>query len=373
MATVIDHMLNGSPIRRPVLLGSTIPVIFLVLFYLVSRVPLLVRLPVFVDESIHIQWAHDAIDGDFAAGAWDGKSLSIQIIAWFIHFVPLDELYAARLASVLAGLGTLLTCIAIGTVLFSFRQGFIAGIIYSVLPFALLYNRLALADGFMTLFGALTIWLSIKLVGAERLVHSIVFSILLLSALVATLLAKLSGLALVLVPVATAIILLPPRQWRHGLVRVAPAVGACLLSSAFLYLNDYGFHQIAEKTLTLEEPWWQLVYRNLLKAADWYWYLLTPPIALLFLFVLAWIVLRERSRPLLLLLVICVIVILPYVLLGRIWFPRYILLSVAPLCLIGAHFLDRGVGPFGCGQQRLDKPQHPLGLAWLRSCYGQPM
>src|SRR6185295_2405973 len=144
----------ATPRRQAAWLG------LLLAAYLVSRLYALSALPVFVDEAMHIRWARETLQGHLLAGSFDGRWLPIKVMAAFVA-LPLPPLLAARLAAVLAGAGTLVACVLVGRRLYSPRVGSIAGLLYLVAPFALLHNRMALADTFAATFAGAALYFSI--------------------------------------------------------------------------------------------------------------------------------------------------------------------------------------------------------------------
>jgi hypothetical protein len=116
----------------------------LVAAFLFTRLSFLTRLPVYVDESVHIAWGRSFLDANFAAEFSVGRWLPVRIMSLFLLLL-IDVLFAARLGSVVMGLAVLAGCVLINRELFSSTEGLLAGIAYTVLPYALLYDRMALA------------------------------------------------------------------------------------------------------------------------------------------------------------------------------------------------------------------------------------
>ncbi len=143
--------------------------IYLLLFvvlgivYLISRLPNLTLIPIFTDEAIYLRWAQIAL-GD---PRWrfisliDGKQpLFIWFLLPMLKFIA-DPLVAGRLLSVGAGFVAMMGMAAFGWILTKSHKGaFISGLLYLVIPFYLMYDRLAIYDAF---FGAIAIWTFILL------------------------------------------------------------------------------------------------------------------------------------------------------------------------------------------------------------------
>ncbi len=130
----------------------------LVFLYITTRLLHILTLPIFTDEAIYIRWAQIAKDD----ASWRFISLTDGKQPLFIWFVMLslrffhDPLLAGRMVSVLGGL---LGAIGVGMVAHKvFKNvtiGIIASFLYVILPFSLVYDKLALYEAWT---GALTMW-----------------------------------------------------------------------------------------------------------------------------------------------------------------------------------------------------------------------
>ncbi len=138
----VSRRLGRSPLRA----------IGLLLFaYLATRLVSLGALPAFLDEAVHIQWAERLwSEGRIAKPVSAGRLLAVAAYGVAVPFE--DRLLAARVVSVFVGVGTLLAVVALGRRLFGARAAWIAGALYILSPFALVYDRLALSDGFLSAF-----------------------------------------------------------------------------------------------------------------------------------------------------------------------------------------------------------------------------
>lgn len=129
--------------------------LFLVIAYLVFTLWNLTKLPIFVDEALYLRWAqiawHDA--------SWrfisltDGKQpLYTWAVIPFMKYLH-DPLYAGRLTSALSGLGTLLGAVYAGWLLSGKKLAFWSGLVTLISPFLFFYNRFAVMEGMMIMFG----------------------------------------------------------------------------------------------------------------------------------------------------------------------------------------------------------------------------
>jgi hypothetical protein len=301
--------------------------------YVLTRVAFLSRLPVFVDEAVHIQWAQQTLEGQLLAGMWVGKWLPIKIMSAFL-LLPLDVLGAMRLASVVAGFTTMVVVILIGNTLFSISGGILAGLVYLVMPFTLLYDRLALADSFLSTFGALVVLASIR--GRQRL--SLWDNVLLGAALIAAVLTKLTGILYVFIPILAILCFSPRKDWFPRAKRMAISMAGGIVLFGMLIWQNAGTSLVANQAsssvslLRLQQNTWL--------AIEWYSKLLTIPLALLAIVAALWCCFVARQPTAWFLLLLFFGSLLPLILFSDIWFPRYMLFTCVSLALIISHFLS---------------------------------
>lgn len=146
-------------------------VIILAVAFLI-RVFNLTHLPVFADEAIYIRWAQvmraeptlrflPLSDGKQPLFMW-------SIIPFFKVFA--DPLFAGRLVSVVAGLGTTIGLFFAGYLLFDSKKvGLFSSLIYAASPFSVFFDRMALVDSMLTMFGVFTFLGSILIAKTKRL------------------------------------------------------------------------------------------------------------------------------------------------------------------------------------------------------------
>ncbi|KKT30720.1 MAG: Dolichyl-phosphate-mannose-mannosyltransferase family protein [Candidatus Collierbacteria bacterium GW2011_GWC2_44_18] len=144
------------------LLGLAIITLALFLFFRFYR---LGQVPVFVDEAIYIRWSQvmRAEPTLRFLPLSDGKQ---PLFMWStIPFLKLvsDPLIAGRFVSVFAGFGSL---VGIGTLaLLLFSDPFIAlfsSLIYAIIPFTMFFDRMALADSLLAMFGVWSLVFAVK-------------------------------------------------------------------------------------------------------------------------------------------------------------------------------------------------------------------
>lgn len=139
---------------------------FLIIFvYLVTRVVNLKIIPIFTDEAIYSYWAQVALNDPQHRyiSLEDGKQPLFIWLAAIAQKIVQDPLVASRIVSVIAGLGSVLGIFLVAKNLFNEHIAKIASVLYVVMPFTLLYDRLAIYDSLLTMLGIYAIYFSIKM------------------------------------------------------------------------------------------------------------------------------------------------------------------------------------------------------------------
>ena len=129
-------------------------------------------LPIFGDEAIYIRWAQvmRAEPTLRFLPLTDGKQpLFMWSVIPFLKVIA-DPLVAGRLVSVLTGMGTLVGIFILTRTLFkSIKSSLFASFLYAISPFSIFFDRLALADSSLTMFGVWTLIFAILTVRKVRL------------------------------------------------------------------------------------------------------------------------------------------------------------------------------------------------------------
>lgn len=136
------------------------------------RVYNLTLLPVFVDEAIYIRWSQ--IMSNEATLRFlpvsDGKQPLFMWILMFIVKQITDPLFAGRILSVASGMGTLVGVSILGYIFTKSKKvALIAGLIYAINPFVYFFDRLALVDSMLTMFGIWTFLFAVLTAKTRRL------------------------------------------------------------------------------------------------------------------------------------------------------------------------------------------------------------
>src|SRR5262245_19697376 len=260
--------------------------------YFASRLHALLVLPVFLDEIWHARWAREIAEGRRSfARPWEwGRALTIWLGALVTPFST-DLLWANRALSVAAGALALWATVEAGRRLYDDRARLLACCFYSVCPFTLFYDRMALAYGSLTACAAVALLASVRAVQEGRMAQGAIAGI----ALLAGVLTKAPGALLFGIPVGTALLLgaaLP--GWRAvGLAYLVGAPPSAYALWRFLATRN------AERMVDIatENPAGPLArfLGNLFDGSGWLWTYWTGPLVVLGLVGLA-ASLRSRDR-----------------------------------------------------------------------------
>ncbi len=138
----------------------------ILLLALFLRIYHLTMIPVFADEAIYIRWAQvmrNVPELRFLPLS-DGKQplFMWSVIPFFKIFS--DPLIAGRMVSVLCGMGTMAGVFVLSLLLFNrdprkpslLKVPLLSAFIYAISPFALFFDRMALADAMLSMFGIWT-------------------------------------------------------------------------------------------------------------------------------------------------------------------------------------------------------------------------
>jgi hypothetical protein len=125
--------------------------------------------PVFIDEANHLAWSQNFAAGEATAYPLflDGKLLMGALIAALGPNGP-APLWIGRVAIGLVSTLSVAACLATGALLGSRKAGALAGLLYALLPQAVIHERQILADALMSAFGALAILFTLHVARSRR-------------------------------------------------------------------------------------------------------------------------------------------------------------------------------------------------------------
>ena len=321
---------------------------FFVFLFFISRIYRLQFIPIFVDEAIYVNWAllgfQDAslrlislIDGKQPLYIW-----IVSIVLNIIH----NPLIAGRIVSTLAGFITAVGLFLLSLELFKNKKiALISAFLYTLYPFALVLNRMALYE---SLVGAFAVWGLYLVILLVRYTQS-GFAFLLGFVLGGGLLTKSSGfISLLLFPSA---FFLFPHKGKESLRKLFLLISyyfiACLVGFLFysvLLLSDK-FYMIAEKNSVFVYHVSELLPYNalgkwvpqLLQLISWAALYLTYPLFIIIFLSLLNVKFRKEK---LILLLNFLVPLIGFALFDRILNSRYIFaitLFLLPLGALGIH------------------------------------
>lgn len=136
-----------------------------------SRLINLKIIPIFTDEAIYSYWAQVALHDpeNRYISLVDGKQpLFIWISAVLQKFIS-DPLIATRTTSIISGLFAVIGIYLLSKELFNKSVAKVSALLYIILPFTLLYDRLGIYDSLLTMLGIYSAYFSIKMAKDPRL------------------------------------------------------------------------------------------------------------------------------------------------------------------------------------------------------------
>ena len=215
------------------------------LVYAFTRLHHLTALPLFVDESFHIETAQRALAGQVLASAAHGRFFRV----WFNAFVGVDAPVAAwttRAGTVIVGLlGAAAFYALVRAFAASHRAAMVGLALWIAAPYLLFYDRMALADPLLIAFSVVAVWLAWRLMRTS----SAWIAGALGGTLALVLLAKVPGVVWLPLPVV-ALALAPGLSMRRRIVLGAIAVAAFGVVWAplelLLWIKNYNYFGLAD-------------------------------------------------------------------------------------------------------------------------------
>ncbi len=146
----------------------------LALFALTRLIGIL-KIPIFTDEAIYLRWSqvasYDASQRFISL--IDGKQPLYMWVTMFVMKIMDAPLLAGRLVSVFSGLGALAGMFLLTKELFNKKTAFLSSFFYVIFPLFILYDKMALVDAMLTMFGFWSLWLAIKMAKKRKLVYAL--------------------------------------------------------------------------------------------------------------------------------------------------------------------------------------------------------
>jgi 4-amino-4-deoxy-L-arabinose transferase-like glycosyltransferase len=366
--------------------------------YFLLRLPGLLALPIFCDESVYLRYAQLVARAPVSRALLSVVDPKPPLHYWLLALVQRatsDPLLAARLLSVVAGAVSLLVLFPLSRELASLARGAderkgvgafspgrfaaVASALFVACPFLAFYQRLALAEGLLVLEALLVAWLSLRwAASAGRPAARFRRETLVLGlALGAALLTK-QNFSYVLFGLPILALALRPRQdFQPMFRRYAVGFLGTLALSIFLFLpylltqpgpplRDRLFYRgthggfsggIASHARIAWDNWRYVFFPTTMTPISpiqyegfrapaeggWLWIYLTPPVFLLAVAGLAALAWLREYRLLCFLGGWTLLALCPFVPFATVAVPRYALTAVPPLLLAAALLLDRVV------------------------------
>jgi 4-amino-4-deoxy-L-arabinose transferase-like glycosyltransferase len=319
---------------------------FLVLLvaFVLARSYHVTRLPIFIDEAVHLFWSvRMREEPSFLRPFWDGKGL-LAVVTAVTTWGASDPLLAGRLTSVAVGALGMWAAWRIGTRLFGPMTGDAAAVLYLVSPFALFYDRMVLADVYLSTLTALSLLASLRLVAVPGLRPALWLGL----ALGACVWARAPGLMVAAVPLLVSLLWSPRPRGTWRALAVAWAVAAAV--AAFPAWQFFPQHNYVRWVAGEDVERTKRFAENAGEAAAWlttYW---TIPVVVAALGTLV-AGLARRRRGEVLLGALSLGPVLAFAAVSSSLYPRYVFLGTVPFLVLAAQGL---VWLAGAGCRLLD-------------------
>jgi 4-amino-4-deoxy-L-arabinose transferase-like glycosyltransferase len=320
------------------------------LFFLTRLVNLKI-IPIFTDEAIYSYWAQVALHdpANRYISMTDGKQpLFIWLAAISQHFIN-DPLIATRLVSVGAGFGSLVGVYYLAKLLFNKKIGLISSFLYLVLPFTLLYDRMALYDSLLTMFCIWTVFLSVKIAKKPQLDLTIINGVTIGLALITK-----SSAYFYLLPFSAIFFNLRKNPkiilFRYISFLILSTVIAEIIYNS-LRLSPY-FYIISQKNLTFIRSFSEVVNNplehfmsNAESILGWVVTYTTLPMILIFLAGLIY-GLAKKNIAIIYLIILIFVPLMAETLFNKVLYPRFVLFYYPFLILIIAYGIEQTINYF---------------------------
>jgi hypothetical protein len=321
--------------------------VLILLVALTLRTYNLLSIPIFADEAIYVRWAQvmKAVSSLRFLPLTDGKQplFMWSVIPFFKIFS--DPLIAGRMVSVVCGLGSVIGIFLLTQALFkNTRVSLVAAFLYAVSPFTVFFDRMALADSMLVMFGIWSMFLGILTARTLRLDFAMLTGF------------ALGGAWLTKSPAMFFLLLLPltilvsgwfnPRRivW----MKVLKFTGLCLVSSIMAYgiynILRLGpeFQMIALRNKDYIFPFSEVLKHpqdpsqgNIDHTIHWLWRLL-PGTTLIIAILSTLVGFKKYSYYIIFLLAWFLIPLLMAAFVAKVFTARYILFTLPPLFVLAA-------------------------------------
>lgn len=316
-----------------------------ILLYLFTRIYNILAIPIFTDEAIYVRWAQIAGTDpkERFISLTDGKQPTFVWLSAFAMRIIRDPLLAGRLVSVFAGLGSLVGIYVLTTEIFKNRKiGIIAGLIYLIYPFSMVYDKLALYDSLVSMFIIWSLYFEILLVRRIRLDIALILGMIMGGGM----LTKTSNdFALILLPFSLLLFNFKEKLWKKNLLKWAVLALISVVIANVIYsilrLSPY-FYIIAQKNATFVYPFREWLTHpftffagNARGLIGWLIDYLTIPFGLLVIG--AFLIDKKNICEKIFLFAWFISPFLALALFGKVIYPRFLLFMTMPLLALGSY------------------------------------
>ncbi len=331
---------------------SFVALALLLILYFISRLWGLTRLPAFIDESGHINWAVKMAQTGQYLGITDaGKFFGIWILSLGVPFAN-NLLWVERFIAVGIGAFSLLGCYLVGQKLFDPKTGYLTAGLYLLLPYTFFHDRMVLVDGLMTALAIYMVFFTLMLFQKPTLKYTLALGL----TMALTIMTKFNGFTLSVLPLLIiAIHFVKAKNYKlpyhYFIIAYVIAVFgfAPLLFDAFVLDSSAHWMPAVEKSWArnFETPFWQAWLINLKDTSIFLLYNLSPII-----FVIASVgcirAIFQRAWDRILLLALAGVTIGLFVIVSEpgAFFPRYLLPAIPFLLLLTARTIVLSVEKF---------------------------
>lgn len=153
-----------------------IPLFGILLIFFILRFQNLQSIPVFCDEAIYLRWSQviKNVETLRFIPLTDGKQPLFMWITSALYKFISDPLLAGRFISVMSGATITIGLFIFSTIFFNRRVSIISALLYVFLPFTFFFDRLALPDTLLSLFGLTSLLFAFLLAKYPRLDLSLI-------------------------------------------------------------------------------------------------------------------------------------------------------------------------------------------------------
>lgn len=310
-------------------------------------------IPIFTDEAIYSYWAQVALHdpANRYISMTDGKQpLFIWLAAVAQHFIS-DPLIATRMVSVVAGFGSLVATYLLAQELFNKKVAVTSCVLYLILPFTLLYDRMALYDSLLTMFCIWVVYISVKMAKKPQLDLALLNGIALGLALITK---SSADFYLYLLPFS-AIFFNFRKNSKFLVLKYLFFLALTALISQIFYstlrLSPY-FYIIAQKNLTFIRSFHEVInnpfqFFSSNVQAIFGWVITYTQLPLTLFFIIGSLFgLFKKDRAVFYLLILVLAPFLAEALFNKVLYPRFVLFYYPFFILIIAYFMEQVLSRF---------------------------